>query len=265
MTTRVQHILLDIEGTTCPVSFVSSVLFPYAANQVNKYLERHSREEDVQLLLLELLDAWSDEEAPEARELLQRSTQAIQEAEAARQDEGSSRCSLSPTVLLPYINWLIRSDRKLTAWKDLQGRIWQQGYAKGDLKAALFPDVARCLRNWNLSGLQLSVYSSGSVPAQHLLYAHSTDGDLRGLFSHWFDTRIGAKQDKDSYVAILAVLGHQPEQVLFISDAVRELQAAAAAGMQVVFSDRDGNPERDPAGHRSIRSFEELDEELTGL
>ena len=34
---RVSHLLLDIEGTTCPVSFVAERLFPYAADRLEAF------------------------------------------------------------------------------------------------------------------------------------------------------------------------------------------------------------------------------------
>ena len=37
----ITHLLLDIEGTTCPVSFVAEVLFPYARRALEPYLQRH--------------------------------------------------------------------------------------------------------------------------------------------------------------------------------------------------------------------------------
>ena len=263
MTHPLEHVLLDIEGTTCPVSFVSTVLFPYAAKQVGAYLERHEQEQDIQKLLAELLLAWRSEESSETRQLLQQAT--VVEGVSTEQTKEATTVVPASSTVLPYIAWLIRNDRKLTAWKDLQGRIWEAGYAQGELKAELFPDVAGCLRKWKHRGLNLSVYSSGSVAAQKLLYGHSTDGDLQDLFSHWFDTRIGAKQERKSYRAILDVLGCSPERVIFISDALQELRAADAAGMQVVFSDRPGNPEHDNGGYRSIRSLDELTTRLHAI
>jgi enolase-phosphatase E1 len=149
-------------------------------------------------------------------------------------------------------------DRKLTPLKDLQGLIWAQGYADGDLVSPLFPDVPAALRRWYRSGLELAVYSSGSVPAQQLLYGHSEAGDLRSLFSHWFDTRTGLKQDPNSYRSISETLGAEPGSVLFISDAIGELEAAQTAGMQVLFSDRPGNPQRESAGFERITEYSTL-------
>jgi enolase-phosphatase E1 len=258
----IRHILLDIEGTTCPVSFVSEVLFPYAAREVSHYLTQHALESDIQTLLGELQRSWSQEEDPEALALLQNSV--LDEKREQRQPEGGPRLDPAEQVatLLPYIQWLIQRDRKVTAWKDLQGRIWREGYACGALKAALFPEVAQTLRHWKGMGVELSVYSSGSVAAQELLYGHSEDGDLRSLFSHWFDTRIGAKQEARSYEAILEVLGCVAGEVLFISDSSSELSAACSAGLQVIFSDREGNPQRDSNGFARIQSLAQVSIEL---
>lgn len=258
MSSSLRHVLLDIEGTTCPVQFVSDVLFPYAAREVSAYLTRHGHEHDIQTLLAELQKSWIQQEDPEACALLQESAIARQSQESESDKQSSSAPKDLTSALLPYIDWLIRRDRKVTAWKDLQGRIWQEGYARGELKADLFPEISRILRRWKELGLELSVYSSGSVAAQQLLYGHSQEGDLRPLFSHWFDTRIGAKQEMSSYQAILEVLGCMPAEVLFISDSTAELAAASAAGLQVIFSNREGNPERDSAGYASIQSLEEI-------
>ena len=47
----ITHILLDIEGTTCPVSFVAEVLFPYASSSLQRYLEEHQDEAEIKSLL----------------------------------------------------------------------------------------------------------------------------------------------------------------------------------------------------------------------
>nr|WP_254988879.1 acireductone synthase [Synechococcus sp. 8F6] len=228
--------LLDIEGTTCPVSFVSSTLFPYAAEQLEAFLDSHRNDLAVRSLLDEVEAAWRQDADPEAQ--------------ALRQQGGVGT--------LAYLQWLIRRDRKLTPLKDLQGLVWEQGYRSGALTGPLFADVPGALRRWHGAGLVLAVYSSGSVAAQRLIYGHSNAGDLRPLFSHWFDTRIGPKQAPESYATIAAQLGVDPEQMLFVSDALTECQAAAAAGMQVVFSDREGNPGRDPGPFERIVSFNDL-------
>ncbi|MFM1812267.1 MAG: Enolase-phosphatase [Cyanobacteriota bacterium] len=232
----IDHVLLDIEGTTCPVSFVSTVLFPYAASHLEAYLQQHGDAPQLQQLLLAVRQAWADD------------------GDAAK---AGLVCTATGSVV-PYLQWLISVDRKLTELKDLQGMIWADGYANGALKGPLFADVAPALRRWHRQGLGLSVYSSGSVAAQKLLYGHSNAGDLRPLFSGWFDTRSGPKGDSSSYQAISRQLGCPSERILFISDANAELDAARAAGLQVLFSDRPGNPQRAAAGFERITSFSTL-------
>lgn len=229
----ISHLLLDIEGTTCPVSYVGQVLFPYATDRLEDFLRRHGAQAEIRTLVRELRAAWQGDAKAEAAGL-------------------AWNASLP---LAAYLRWLIRMDRKLTPLKDLQGRIWAEGYGAGDLVAPLFPDVAAALRRWHRCGVTLGVYSSGSVEAQQLLYGHTNSGDLRSLFSHWFDTKIGTKSNPDSYQRIIDQLGVAAADILFISDAHAELEAALAAGMQVLFSIRPGNPEQSPGRFTPIDAY----------
>ena len=248
MTHAIRHILLDIEGTTCPVSFVSQVLFPYAQAQLQTYLEQHDKDETLLALTAELQRSWQQETEPEAVALRD-------ELHASSPDQ---QTKLAPAAVLPYLRWLNRQDRKLTAWKDLQGLIWQEGYNSGAIRADLYADVGPTLRQWHREGLTLSVYSSGSVAAQKLLYGHTQDGDLRPLFSHWFDTRVGIKQEPESYRTILQTLVCEGEEMLFVSDSVDELQAAQQCGIHCRFSDRPGNQPQDPGRFQSIQSLAQI-------
>lgn len=244
----ITHLLLDIEGTTCPVSFVAEVLFPYARERLASYLAEHGHEPAVAALVEDVREAWRADPHPQAQALL---------AQAQPAPGG-----LGPTdpasAVLPYLEWLIDHDIKATPLKDLQGRIWTAGYADGEIVAPLFEDVPEALRSWHAQGLVLAVYSSGSVPAQQLLYGHSQAGDLCNLFSHWFDTRCGAKQEPESYGAIVKAMQCAAEEVLFISDALAELHAADQAGLSVLFSDRPGNPGRDSGPFERISDYSQL-------
>lgn len=245
MTQPIRHVLLDIEGTTCPVRFVSETLFPYASERMAEFLETRGEDGTVRELVAQVARAWREDPHPAAQTLLQMAPQNA--ASASR--------------VLPYLRWLIQEDRKLTPLKDLQGLVWEEGYATGTLQGPLYPDVAPALRRWREAGLGLAVYSSGSVQAQQLIYGHSNAGDLRDWFQHWFDTRIGPKQASASYRQIVSLLGAPAGSVLFISDSIPELKAAAASGLPVLLCNRDDNPAA-PAefeGFTVIRSFEGLD------
>lgn len=232
----ISHLLLDIEGTTCPVSFVSDVLFPYARRNLAAFLESHRQSTELEDLVTEIQAAWHDDPDPEAQALR------LQQADD----------------VVPYLQWLIDHDRKLSALKELQGLIWRQGYQRGELIGPLFADVPAALQRWHRDGIVLSSYSSGSMQAQQLLYGHCQVGDLRPLFQHWFDTRTGPKQDQESYRAIAAVMDVPCHRVLFISDAITELEAADAAGMMTGFSDRVGNPARQPGRFPRIHDYSSL-------
>ena len=232
----VSHLLLDIEGTTCPVSFVAEVLFPYAAAQLNSYLQQQAHKSQVMALLDEAEAAWALDPDPAAQQL--------------RVQPGAR--------VHDYLSLLIQQDRKLTALKQLQGLIWEQGYAEGVLRSPLFDDVPPALHRWTQQGLILAVYSSGSVQAQQLLYGHSTGGDLSSCFSHWFDTRSGAKREPRSYSGIAASMGAHASRILFISDSLEECIAAEQAGLQVVFSSRPGNPGRDAGSFPWVDDYANL-------
>jgi enolase-phosphatase E1 len=245
----ITHLLLDIEGTTCPVQFVAEVLFPYARRNLKLFLERHGDEPEVTALVEAVHEAWQNDRDPGAQALL-----AASGSELGDQAPALTRAA----AVVPYLAWLIDHDIKATALKDLQGRIWEAGYADGEIVAPLFEDVPNALRRWHAEGLVLAVYSSGSVAAQQLLYGHSQAGDLRDLFSHWFDTRTGPKQEAASYRAIASAMGCSPAEVLFISDSPAELRAADAVGMVVLFSDRAGNPCRDSGSFERISDYGNL-------
>ena len=237
----ISHVLLDIEGTTCPVSFVSETLFPYAAKHLDSFLNEQKKNPQVKSLLSEAERNWADDPDPEAQSMHQQ----------IKSEESDG--------VLSYLHWLISKDRKLAPLKELQGLIWETGYRTGTLKGPLFEDVPVALRQWHKAGLQLAVYSSGSVTAQQLLYGYSTCGDLRGLFAHWFDTRVGSKRDQRSYIKIAKTLHVPSHQVLFVSDTLTECEAAAASGMQVLFSIRPGNSEKAVDRFERISSFQDLE------
>ena len=238
-----QHLLLDIEGTTCPVSFVSDILFPFAKQEISQYIRLHWDTNNGSSAIQEAKNEWSNDQSSESMQLKK-------QVNLAQIDEAEG--------LIQYLQHMISIDKKSTALKDLQGKIWEHGYNKGELKSELFPETAECLRQWHEQKLTLSVYSSGSIHAQKLLYRHSSEGNLEALFSHWFDTHTGPKKSLRSYTTIAHQLNSNPDNVWFVSDNVMECDAARAAGMHTLFSLRDGNPDRDPKDHKVIESLRQV-------
>ena len=199
-------ILTDIEGTTSSISFVKDVLFPYARRELPRFVAAHGHEPEVR--------RWLDQVALENGGLCQ------------------------DAMIVETLQGWIDQDRKHTALKALQGMVWEAGYANADFTAPLYPDVPPALAHWHAAGHALAVYSSGSVPAQKLLFAHTDSGDLTGLFSGWFDTAVGGKREADSYARIAQALDTAPGDILFLSDVVAELDAAREAGLRTTLIDR---------------------------
>jgi len=238
----VQSILLDIEGTTTPISFVYDVLFPFARLHVKSYLEEHFARAQVQADL-DLL-------RQEYRVDLQQTPPPPEIISGTRNDEIES--------FVAYVYWLMDRDRKSTGLKSLQGRIWKQGYKDGALKAEVFPDVPAALVRWHAAGMKLGIFSSGSVLAQKLLFSHTNFGDLSAFLDHYFDTTSGAKNRADSYRTISAAVGVKPASFLFISDVGAELEAAHEAGMKILLCMRPGNHPQGSGISQTIDSFDEV-------
>ncbi|MGC6483842.1 MAG: acireductone synthase [Synechococcus sp.] len=238
------HLLLDIEGTTCPITFVSKVLFPYAQAQLGGYLNAHHDEDEVKKLIQNAWHEWRTDHDPTSQKLLQ-----LQATKNKDHDHDA---------IANYLLHLIELDRKSTTLKDLQGRIWKQGYASGAIQSELYPEALNALKSWHAAGYKLAVYSSGSVTAQQLLYEHTADGDVRHLFDNWFDTHTGPKKSSSSYSAIAEKLRTPPHHITFISDNRAECDAAEAANLQTLFSLREGNPDQSPGHHRVIESLDQV-------
>ena len=231
--TSARAILLDIEGTTTPIAFVKDVLFPFARRNAAAFLAAHGHEPEVRADLALL-----------AEERVREQTNGAPPAESS-----------DP---LPYLFWLMDRDRKSTALKSLQGRIWRDGYESGVLVADVYPDVVPALARFRDAGIGVSIFSSGSVLAQRLLFGHTNSGDLRPFVSAWFDTTTGGKKEAASYARIASALGHRAAEVLFVSDVPEELDAAEGARMDVALCVRPGTPEPVPARHRVVRSLGEI-------
>jgi enolase-phosphatase E1 len=229
----VRAVLLDIEGTTTSVRFVYDVLFPYARENMADFLRASSLAE-IDLLRAEHLVERPEDDPPPWSE--------------TTPDERTRSATR-------YALWLMDRDRKSTALKAVQGRIWERGYRDGRLRGHVYDDVPRALARWKRQGLAIHIFSSGSVLAQKLIFGRSTAGDLLPSIDGHFDTTTGPKREPSSYARIAAAMGQPPDRVLFVSDVEEELDAAAAAGLRTALVVREG---RAPAGarHRVVRDLD---------
>jgi enolase-phosphatase E1 len=239
---RVSALLLDVEGTTTPINFVYKVLFPYALSHAQQFLNNHRSAADVRADL----EALRREQIGDARQGL--------EPPPLRRDTPQEEVQTA----VAYMEWLTGCDRKSRPFKSLQGKIWQEGYRSGQLRAEVFEDVPLALRRWQDQKKKICIFSSGSVLAQKLLFAHTTAGDLSGYLSGYFDTSTGSKTDAASYRKIASALEKDPAEIVFISDVTGELDAARSADFETLLCVRPGNRPQPASTHEVIQSFDDV-------
>jgi enolase-phosphatase E1 len=225
---RARAALLDIEGTAGSIAFVRDVLFPYAAQRLDAYVEAHAHDPAVR----EILDGTAEESG------------------APRDDLGA--------LLAALHDWSDR-DVKVTPLKQLQGLIWVQGFESAGIRGHLYDDAIDAIRRFHDAGVALYIYSSGSVPAQKLLFGHSVAGDLLPYFSGFYDTTAGSKREAASYERILRDIGAAPNETIFFSDNEAELDAALDAGIQTVQLARPQDGTTPATRHASVESFSQIE------
>ncbi|KAF2836908.1 2,3-diketo-5-methylthio-1-phosphopentane phosphatase [Patellaria atrata CBS 101060] len=242
--TKVKAIVLDIEGTICPISFVKDTLFPYALEALPKLLS----------------EKWDDPEFKKYRE------------------DFPDEAKVSPEAFQAHVQDITKKDIKVAYLKNLQGHLFRTGYETSAFSTPLFPDVIPALKTWS-AHKDLAIFSSGSVDAQKLFLAYVaedvvTDGastkpapgsktvDLNGLFDgRLFDTvNAGSKVERESYVKIAKALKRKEEEVLFLSDNVNEVRAALHAGLDAAVVNRPGNAPLSMEDENDLLVIESLDE-----
>lgn len=239
MTFSSKGILLDIEGTTSSVRFVYDVLFPFARRQLRDYVSRH----------------WGKPDLHRACELIATDAGAKSFAEWT----GQLSAEEAQAKVVSEIERLMDGDIKATGLKELQGLIWRDGYATGELRSHVYDDVPPALQSWNDGGKDVRIYSSGSIMAQKQFFSHTERGDLTHFLHGHYDTTTGPKKEAASYRAIADHMELPPAEILFVSDVVAELNAAAASGMQTALCVRPGNATvLESHAHPTIRSLLEI-------
>ena len=230
---KIAAIVTDIEGTTSSIGFVHNVLFPYALKHIGNFVREHREERDVMRVLVRLSDSTG--------------------IPLHKIDE-----------LIQLLEQWIKDDVKNTELKTLQGMVWEKGYKQGLFQAHIYPDVPEVIQNWQQQELNLYVFSSGSVKAQQLFFRFSDAGDLRLLFSGYFDTSVGPKKEVESYENIAQAIALKPESILFLSDVKEELDAAEAAGFKTTWVIRPQDTSLDPerarlkTSHPVVTSFDQI-------
>jgi enolase-phosphatase E1 len=222
-------VVLDIEGTTSAAGFILGDLYDYAR--------------------------------PRLDEVLGRDDDTVREARAAAIAETGLDAGATDAEIADALRALMATDVKSTPLKTLQGILWAEGFARGEITSQFFDDVPPRLRAWSDAGLRLVSYSSGSIASQVPWYRHAPQGDLTPLIEAWFDTvNAGPKKEASSYRTIADAVDVAPSRILFLTDHPDEVTAALAAGWQVVALDRAGEPWHGSAfAAPAASSFDEIE------
>lgn len=232
-------VLLDIEGTTSSVSYVFDVLYPYARKKLPEFLKSN----------------WSAPKVIAAIEQLEKDLEAL-EIEPWKQD---SKFEAKIEEVVVQANKLMDKDVKATGLKELQGLIWAEGYDAKELKSHVYPDVLPNLKKWKDTGLDIRIFSSGSINAQKVFFKNTEYGDILNNFSMHYDTTSGPKREYTSYQNIVSDCNVKAAEITFLSDIVEELDAAQEAELNTVLVKRPGNhPLTKDSNHKEVNSFEEL-------
>jgi enolase-phosphatase E1 len=227
LSANTRGILLDIEGTTSSISFVYDTMFPYVRENLRYYLESSWDSADFQSCLPQLATDAGEQEGnsvPTVERWL-----------------GAHSTAKSIDMVETAVIRLMDADVKATGLKQLQGKIWKNGFESGQLIAHLFDDVAPAIKQWHAVGIDIRIYSSGSIASQKLFFGHTIAGNLLPYLNGHYDTTTGPKREPDSYQKIAGEFNFPAEQVVFISDIPDELTAAQPSGMPTVLSLRPGN------------------------
>jgi len=244
----VKALVLDIEGTTTPISFVKDTLFPYIKDNVEDYITTHFDEEETK----QDIDTLREQAEKDGKDEVE-GVVAIP-ADTAEKDEVIK-------AVVANVLWQVEKDRKTTALKQLHGLMWRSAYKGGNIKGEVYDDVVPALKRLIGDDKKVYIYSSGIVEAQKLLYGYSNQGDLLEYFSGYFDTKVGAKAEQESYKKIAEESDQKTEEMLFLTDVPKEAKAAAEAGMKTCIVVRPGNAElsdEDKQTYNTISSFAEL-------
>jgi enolase-phosphatase E1 len=231
-------ILLDIEGTTTPITYVYDVLFPYARRALRAYVEAHLDDDHLREPIARLREEWREDvargEAPPAW------PDDGGGSDRDGDDGGSADRAGRVASIVAYAEWLMDRDRKAFGLKALQGHITRGGYENGSLHGVVYPDVPAAFARWREAGIPVAIFSSGSALAQQMLFRTTAHGDMTRWIQHFFDTTVGPKRSAESYRRIASHLGCDPARVLFISDVAAELDAAREAGCDTRLCIRGG-------------------------
>lgn len=231
---KIKAIVTDIEGTTSGNGFVHNVLSPYLLANLAKYVRGHQDERDLMRVLARLS-----------------TTTGI-----PRHDT---------RAMIELLEQWTRDEESYADLKVLQGMVLEKGYKQGLFQAHVYEDVPEVLQKWLQQERNIYAFSSESTKAQQLFFRFTEMGDLRLLFSGYFDSEMGEKRSSVAFKNICNAIALPPQSVMYLSDCKEELDLASEVGLQTCWIIRPQDMSLDPervrakSPHQVVVSFDEIE------
>ncbi|XP_013397492.2 enolase-phosphatase E1 [Lingula anatina] len=245
---NVKVLLLDVEGTTSPISFMKNEVNQYVTENIQEYLTKNWESEELQNVITSLREqAQQDKEA---------GTEGVVEVKAADDPQEEVIASITENL-----KWQMSQEKATTAACQLQSQILREAFKMEKMKGKLFDDVVPALKEVATDSRQVYLFSTTSMDVQKLLFTYSAQGDNSKCLSGFFDSKVGAKTEMESYKNIINDIGVKPEETLYVTDMPAEAQAAGKAGIGVFLLNRPENPalsQDDLKDYNVISSLTEL-------
>lgn len=242
-----QILLLGVEGTTTPVTFTTEKLLPYMKENAKSYLESHFDEEECQ----SDLDALREQASAAGKDATV--------IPASTEDNKGAVIDAAVDVLTNMLDTGCKSG----ALSQIDAHMMREAYKTGLVQGELYADVVPALRMMLDNGRKAYTLSSTSAEAQKLLFGYSDKGNVSELFSGFFDSSMGARDDKETYSKVLETVGVKADEILYLTSRPAEARAAGEAGLRTMIVTRGGCAdlsEEDKKKFNIINSLTELTE-----
>lgn len=228
--------LVDIEGTTTPLTYVRDVMMPLAQRRLPAFIKAKypSDPEIVDIVKSALVSPTVPQEAKDAIAAdVDHAHTVLDETERARD------------AFIGLVNDAIASRSSSAFAKQIQGKVWQNAERAGELRTQVFDDfynfllkVGKPPATGQLDNcMRVVLYSTGSVQSQQLLMRNTRQGDLTPYIAGYVDpTMVGSKISDSSYARIRkhlrAQFGVAEEEliVVFLTDNPNEVSLADTSG-----------------------------------
>lgn len=214
---RPRAVVFDILGTASKSGFLEKILFPFLKVNLENYVGSHWNRRDFIKLYQKI-----QEQSVEFNK--QEPTTPVVQPHDSEMARGS---------LINFINFVTENVINSPAVTQLRFKVWFEGYQQAKIRTPIYSDVPARMRQWFAEGIRFYVFSNTWVEAQKALLRNTNHGDLTNLISGHYDNEFGLLTETDSWRRLCADIREDSANVLFLTKAPQEAQAASEAGVNV--------------------------------